>query len=153
MPQLRHLHIENGINFITSCILERKNIFAIDRHARILMDAILYGRMEGWYYLFAFVIMPEHMHLELTPKEKTLAEIMKIIKGFSSRQINNTIGSSGSLWQAGYMDFPIFTKKVAWQKVVYIENNPVRAGLVKNAIDYPFSSAAMHDLLDLDMLT
>jgi hypothetical protein len=50
------------------------------------------------------------------------------------------------------MDFPIWQRKIAWQKVNYIEENPVRAGLVKNAIDYPFSSARMRDCLDAPLL-
>ena len=152
MPKLRHSKTQAYAYFITTRILEENRIFSDCNLAQIVMDIILFGRREGWYYLYAFVVMPDHMHLELTPKGKTVSEIMKSLKGFSSWKINKAFEKSGTLWQKGYMDFPVYQSEVAWQKINYIEENPVRAGLVKNAIDYPFSSAKMHDILDIGLL-
>jgi REP element-mobilizing transposase RayT len=152
MPKLRHSKDPAYAYFITTRLLGTGKIFCDFKLAQIVMDGILHGRSEEWYYLYAFVVMPDHMHIELTPRSKAVPEIMKVLKGFSSRQINKTTLKTGSLWQAGYMDFPIYQREIAWQKVNYIEENPVRAGLVNNAIDYPFSSARMHDLLDLEFI-
>jgi putative transposase len=152
ISKLKHIQSKGCTYFITTCIANRNMIFADCGLAQILMDDIIYGRNEGWYYLFGFVIMPDHLHLELAPRNKAIPAIMKCLKGYSSRQINLKNERTGTLWQEGYMDFPIYSKKIAWQKLVYIEQNPVRAGLVTEAINYPYSSAGMHDLLDLDHL-
>jgi hypothetical protein len=78
---------------------------------------------------------------------------MQGIKGYSSKAINKIIRNRGKLWQQGYRDFVMDDLRAIYRKLIYIENNPVRAGLVKNPIDYRFSSAGKNNQLDLEYLS
>jgi putative transposase len=152
MPKLRHLKIENGIDFITTCAINRKKVFLNYNTADILFDTIIHCRTEGWCYLFGFAIMPDHLHIALSPRDKTVPQIMQSIKVFSSKHINEINKACGAIWQRGYRDFQIFKPETCIQKLRYIEANPVRAGLVDDPLKYPYSSAGRDELLDMDIL-
>jgi putative transposase len=153
MSNLRHLKVEGCVYFITTCAYEYEKIFSNLKYARIVMDAIMHGKNQGWYDLLGFVIMPNHVRLAIVPVKRSVPAIMQGIKGFSSRKINEMRNARGKLWQDGYRDFLIDNKKVIYQKLCYIEENPVRAGIAKNPIDYPFSSAGKYETLDLSYLS
>ena len=92
----------------------------------------------------AWVIMPNHVHVLLRPLEgHDLAGIMKRIKGVSARKINQFTGREGTVWQSDYFDRFIRDEDDFLRKIYYIENNPVKAGLVTDAWEWQFSSAAL----------
>jgi len=105
-----------------------------------LLDAILFGKREHWYYLLSFVIMPDHMHLIIIPRDKNISECMKSIKGFSARQINAIFERRGPIWQGGFYDYILDGEEKVLSRMRYVEDNPVRKGLVTNSGDYPYSS-------------
>ena len=83
------------------------------------------------YTLHEWVVMPNHVHVLLTPAPNVfLAEIPKRVKGYSSTQINRQLGRQGQLWQAGYFDRLIRDADHFDQTALYIRRNPVKAKLV-----------------------
>jgi len=117
-----------------------------------VVDTIIFGKSKSWYYLLGYVIMPNHLHLAIAPKDKKISEIMMNLKGYTSRKINSLARRSGKVWQDGYIDFPIDKRDAIMQKINYIEQNPVRAGLVSDCNKYPYSSACNREILDWDYL-
>ena len=90
----------------------------------------------------AWVIMPNHAHVVLRLNEGyNLANVMKRIKGISARKINQYLGRNGKVWQADYFDRYIRDSEDFLRKCEYVEQNPVKAGLVKDAASWKFSSA------------
>ena len=86
--------------------------------------------------------MPNHVHALIETREGfPLAEVMHSWKSFTSHQANDLLKRSGEFWQREYLDR--FVRNAEhYQKVVdYIEENPVKAGLVKLKTDWPWSSA------------
>ena len=118
-----------------------------------MVDAVLYGRKNGWYLLMGYVVMPDHLHIALSPQKRKVPEIMRGLKGYSSRAINKLMGKQGNLWQQGYRDYVLDKKHAIYQKLKYIEENPVRAGLVINSTEYQFSSVGIHEQLDLEYIS
>jgi putative transposase len=117
--------------------------------------------MTGNFLLFAYVIMPNHVHL-LTDCPKTSADVLRCVKGLTARRVIDYLKEqnyqsslqklrhdewkrqhSYSLWQQEKNVFSIFSESVFMQKVNYIHNNPVRAGIVDRPIDYLWSSARL----------
>jgi len=97
----------------------------------------------------AWVIMPNHAHVMLRPYDgHSLAGIMKRVKGISARKINLLLGQSGTVWQSDYFDRYIRDEDDFKRKLLYIEENPVKAGLVKDAGSWRFSSAYQPQGLD-----
>ena len=134
----------------TATTAGRKPIFRDSRSADILLDAILFGKRQKWYYLLAFVIMPDHIHLIIVPEGKNISECMKAIKGFSAREINKIYERSGPIWQSGFYDYILDGEAKVLGRIKYIEYNPVRKGIVANLENYEYSSVKYRDKTDLE---
>jgi len=113
--------------------------------ARLVQASILYGAHELRYYdLRAYVIMANHVHLLVLPREAP-SRFLKTLKGYTAREANRLLGRTGQpFWQAESYDHWARDEKEEDRIKAYIENNPVKAGLVAHAADYPWSSAAGH---------
>jgi REP element-mobilizing transposase RayT len=96
------------------------------------------------FHLHAAVVMPEHVHLLLTPLRDPnghlfcLVDILKGIKGASARRVNQLLESCGPLWQEESFDHVIRNEESMRQKTDYIRQNPIRRGLVKMPEEYPW---------------
>ena len=110
----------------------------------MVLDALLYGEAERKFYkLHAFVVMPNHVHVVWTPSADQ-SKIMDWLKGTTARRANPMLGIKGKpFWQAESFDHWIRDGKEFDGIIAYVENNPVTAGLVKAAEDWPWSSASM----------
>jgi putative transposase len=83
--------------------------------------------------------MPDHVHMIFTPYEGwSLSEILKRVKGNSSRLINLAIGRRGPLWQDESFDRIVRESEDLQKKCEYVAENPVRAGLCTTVDDYPW---------------
>ncbi len=99
--------------------------------------------------------MPDHVHMALTPltNEYTrqtwaLADIMGPMKGASSHAVNKLLGRKGTVWQEESFDRVLRSNEDVNEKLSYILHNPVRAGLVKRAREYPWLWTASPTLFD-----
>ena len=93
------------------------------------------------YRLLAWVIMPNHVHL-LAELWRPLGVVLKNWKSFTGSEANKLLGQTGdTFWQAGYFDRYIRDREHYRRTVRYIENNPVKAGLVRVPEEWPWSSA------------
>jgi putative transposase len=110
---------------VTTVTLNREPIFKESIAADMVLEAILFGRRRRWYYLLSFVIMPDHMHLIIIPRDKNISECMKSIKGFSARWINSVLDRKGSIWQNGFYGYILDSEEKVLSRMRYIEDNPV----------------------------
>jgi REP element-mobilizing transposase RayT len=94
------------------------------------------------YQLLAYVVMPNHVHVLVEPRT-SVERITHGIKGVSARDANRILKGPGlTFWQAESFDHWV-RKPAEGEKICrYIENNPVKAGLVRRAEDWKWSSAA-----------
>jgi REP element-mobilizing transposase RayT len=110
---------------------------------QILMDCLLYGDGDR-YDLIAGVVMPDHAHCVIRPKESAhgqwhdLAVILKPIKGVSAYRINRLLGLRGSVWQTERRDRIIRNESEFESYIWYMCQNPVKAGLVTSPKHYPY---------------
>ena len=109
------------------------------------------GKTTG-FSLIAFVVMPDHIHLIIIPKQKNISQAMHSIKSFSSKEINRINNENGKIWQSSFRDFTIFTEKQLIEKISYIHNNPIRKELVIDANKYSFSSANPTYETDIELI-
>jgi REP element-mobilizing transposase RayT len=109
--------------------------------AEIVEAALLHGVGAG-YQLFAWVIMPNHVHALIAPMaDNRLADIVHAWKSWTAKAINRRRGASGSVWQREYFDRFIRDDPHFAAAVAYIEENPVKAGLAAQPADWRFGSA------------
>jgi len=110
--------------------------------ADMVVEAIQYNAaVLGHYRLWAYVVMPNHVHLLLTPITP-LPKITKSLKGITAKRANLLLALTGHpFWQEESYDH-LVRHQGEFEKIrSYIETNPVRAGLAVNASEYRWSSA------------
>jgi REP element-mobilizing transposase RayT len=108
----------------------------------MIVEAIQHNAVElGHYHLWAFVVMPNHVHLLVTPLAP-LPKITKSLKGITAKRANIMLALTvRSFWQEESYDH-LVRHEGEFEKIrSYIEKNPVRAGLVAEANQYRWSSA------------
>ena len=94
------------------------------------------------FQLYAVVVMPDHVHLVLTPlrDEKgwpyALPSILKRLKGTSARSVNKLLSSRGPVWQEESFDHVLRSQESLEEKLEYVRQNPVRRGLAEKPEDY-----------------
>jgi len=110
--------------------------------AGIVTQALYYGEAaRGWYRLHAWVVMPNHVHVVMTP-QCVFSEIMRWLKWTTARRSNQILGRTGMpFWQDEFFDHWIRDQQDFERIVEYVEWNPVAAGLVDCAERWPWSSA------------
>ena len=126
----------------------RRKVFASNENARVMLKIFEEIRKAGAAKIYAFVIMPDHLHLILKPESEPLPRIMQKVKGKSSRLINQRESTNGGLWQKEYFERAIRDEKDLEEKYRYIIYNPVKNGLTETPEEYPFSSAALTEMVD-----
>lgn len=94
--------------------------------------------------ILAYCLMTNHVHLVAVPaREDGLHRVFKPLHMRHAQSINRRHGWSGHLWQGRFFCSPLDETDL-WFCVRFVERNPVRAGLVERAQDYPWSSAKAH---------
>lgn len=158
----RHYDIPGGAHFLTFSCFQRLPLLNRDRSREWLIDAIRLGQHRQQFALWAYVVMPEHVHLVIVPTGETrISEILSTIKQSSSkramhwlrenapdfleqlcdRQPNGT--ETYRLWQrGGGYDRNLRSVRDIHEKIAYVHDNPVRRGLVQLATEWRWSSAA-----------
>jgi REP element-mobilizing transposase RayT len=112
-----------------------------DAIASLVLESLFRGVELKHYELGSFVIMANHVHALLLPLIDP-SRLLKSLKGSTARDANRVLGRTGqAFWQRESYDHWVRGEN-EWRRIAaYIENNPVKAGLVSRAEDYRWSSA------------
>lgn len=149
MSTPRHRTAPGSSYFVTTKSWQGRCVFQMPETAQILVETLLHYRNENTYFLHAFVLMPNHLHLLITPGATTsLEKAVQLIKGGSSRCIHKRGNQAIEIWQEGFYDWTIRDANDWNTKVQYIRMNPVRAKLVDEPNDWPYSSAGDRFAMD-----
>jgi putative transposase len=129
-----------GTYFVTFSTFQRTRLFVVEPYATLFLK-ILYGyKRQGSFQLHAFVVMPEHVHLLITPGA-TLERAVQLIKGGFSYNFGLEFGRQKEVWQRGFTDHRIRDTVDFELHRSYVHQNPVKRRLVQNASDYRYCSA------------
>lgn len=142
MSQRRPI-VNERIMFITTNIRQREPLFAHDPYAREAIEVFYRVQELHPFSIYGFVIMPNHCHfLVHVPVPLSISKIMNRFK----MGVSHSLGL-GAIWQPRYyVTFP----NSPWVALRYTHQNPVKAGIVESAEDYPWSSASgKWDVVDL----
>jgi putative transposase len=135
---LERRHNTGQLHFITFSCYHRLPFLEHTHPKDILERVIEKGRHSHNLAIYAYVLMPEHVHLLTSePETRTLSSFLRVVKGESSKLLK---GTREKFWQTRYYDFNTFTTGKFVEKVRYIHRNPVTRGLVTRPEDYRWSS-------------
>ena len=147
--------------YLTSVTKDRLQVFRRDDVKAIASNALNEARTSCGFLIFAYVIMPDHLHVITDSKQKSRV-ILRFINGIIGRRVIDFLkqgnytaslqklrrqedrrGHKYSLWDHHANVRVLTSEEMFMQRVNYAHQNPVRAGLVKSAEDYKYSSARM----------
>jgi putative transposase len=123
---------------ITTSTWERRSLFKNERWADLILDTIYHYRGTA-YLLHEFVIMPDHIHVLLTPLT-SLEKAVQFLKGGFSYRAKKELGSNLEIWQKGFSDHRIRDASDYRIHEIYIRQNPVSKHLCERPEHYPYSS-------------
>ena len=129
--------VHSGTFLVTTVTANRKRLFQVAANCDLFLETLQHYRKQGHYLLHDFVVMPEHVHLLLTPQNVTLERAVGLIKGGFSHQLH----SKFPVWQRGFTDRRTRDREEFLAFRTYIRGNPVEARLCERAQDYKWSSA------------
>ena len=155
----RYKVVQEGVYFVTSTVSGWIDIFCNSRHCQILIDEFKYRRDKKQMELYAYVIMPNHIHLILSSKR--LSNLMRSFKSHTARKIINSlikeknynilnklkllkkkskVQSVYQLWQEGFHPKLIISEKEFQQKLDYVHSNPIRNEIIAEPHKWKYSS-------------
>ena len=142
-PKVQQRRIETYLNNgCGSCWLRDARI------AEIVQDNLMHFGAQC-YHLLAWAIMPNHVHVLIETRHcHPLPEVVHSWKSYTANHANQVLGRAGPFWHREYFDRYIRDERHLEQAVLYIHGNPVTAGLVERAEDWPYGSARWVAALD-----
>ena len=176
MPLRRLKGFDKSANvyFITTTVMNFENVFSIRReYSLIIIDSLQYLFNEHKSKLFAYVIMPSHVHMILyLPEGQSLVDYMRDFKKYTSVEIRKLAERENRTdllkrlernarysknqrykhWMDGFDELIITNVRTLRVKINYIHFNPVKAGLVERPEDWEFSSARNYLLDDHSLI-
>jgi putative transposase len=148
-------------DFTTITCLDWQPLLRDNRHKDLIIDSMRYLARERKAIFYAFVIMETHFHViwQMFGQEELHKIQMSFLK-FTSQRLLRLLSAKGSpfleellvnkkdrkyqVWMRRSLSISLWSERVFTQKLDYIHNNPVKAGLCKNAEDYLYSSARFY---------
>ncbi|MEM6721815.1 MAG: transposase [Bacteroidota bacterium] len=168
-------------HYITATLVDWIDVFTRQNHRDCVIDSMKYCMQHRGMIVYAYVIMSNHIHMVLQSKDGKLSEVLRDFKKFTAKNILDTIqtepesrrvwmlerfkkatqthsrNKNYQFWRFGNHPKEIYSSKFMWTKINYIHKNPVKAGLVRRAEDYIYSSASNYilnsGLIDVTLAT
>lgn len=157
---------KEGIHFVTFAVVDWVDVFTRKDYRDILLDSLRHCQQEKGLVLHSWCLMSNHVHLVVSAKEHNSSDILRDFKKYTSKQIIKAItehpsesrrewmleifkkaGEANSrnthyqFWRQDNQPKELYSEKFTNQKLAYIHNNPVEAGVVEKAEEYLYSSA------------
>jgi len=127
----------NELSYFVSTQTEgRKPFFRHERWARLMLSTLNHYDETG-YRLHAYVVMPDHLHLLITPFD-SIEKSVQLIKGGFSFRAKRELEWTGEIWQPGFTDHRIRDEEDWLRHIEYIRANPAQARIVADAVLYEY---------------
>jgi putative transposase len=166
MSEKYKVRVPDSIYFITITVIDWVDLISRPVYKHKIIESLQYCQKNKGLIIYAYVIMPSHLHLIVKSNESfKLEDTIRDFKKYTSKELINIIkenpesrrewllnkfsyaagrinkGVNYKLWQDGYHPVELSTNEMKEQRLKYIHNNPVEEEIVFNAEEYKYSSA------------
>jgi putative transposase len=163
---MRRTTISGEINFITITVVDWVDIFTRVEYKDFIVQCLNHCQKNKGLNILAYVIMSNHLHLVVKDTTIPLSDILRDFKSYTSKELfkkieshpqesrkrwmtaifkkrgsENALNLNHQIWQNENYPVALINEEMLRQKIDYIHNNPVRAGLVNESFEYLYSSA------------
>jgi len=146
-------NLPGALHYVTGVTGNGQQIFNRTDGCLDVLDVCRQLRQDWPFKLVAYVLMPDHLHMIVNPRDGAISELIASLEGLSSSRIlaaepgvpstvNQTEISDPlpQVWQKPFKATPLYSGWMIWRKINYIHSRAVRVGLVQSASDYRWSS-------------
>jgi len=165
----------NDLYYITITVVNWIDIFTRDCYRLIVTNNLAFCQQNKGLRIFEYVLMTNHLHMIVQSDEKPLSDILRDFKSYTAKQLFmaisenpqesrkelllktfkregfiNPLNKAIQIWQNGNYPMVLFSKDMIKQKINYIQQNPVRAGMVAEPHHYLYCSASPYSPLKCD---
>ncbi len=140
MPRPPRLEFPGAVYHVTARGNERRSIFRDDQDREDYLARIAFYRHKFRFRLLSYCLMTNHVHLAIRTAEAPLSRIMAGLHSSYTQRFNRRHRRVGHLFQGRYKSFLVQEDRYLIALIRYVHRNPVRAGIVRRAADYPWSS-------------
>lgn len=141
MPRIARGLVDGHIYHVLNRGNGGQEIFHKEQDYKSFVDLMIEAKERFAVKLYAYCLMPNHFHLVLEPVQaKELIKWMQWLMTAHVRRYHRHYSTHGHVWQGRYKSFLIQQDKHLITVLRYVEGNPIRAGLVNQAGDWPWSS-------------
>jgi putative transposase len=163
---------QSAIHFITFAVVEWMDVFTRKNYRDIVLDSIRFCQKDRGLLVHSWCIMSNHLHLVLPAKNHDLSKVLGDFKRFTSNQLiqaitenpgesrkawmlrvireqgeRNSRNESNQFWRQDNHPVELYSPAFVFQKINYIHQHPVKAGIVDHAWEYLYSSARDYRLM------
>src|ERR1044072_5757857 len=150
-PKWSNQNLAGALHYVTGNALDRRNIFTHQKNCQSFLEECQKLKSERESKLIAFVLMPDHFHLIVNPRDGKIREWTGALKSLTARRLlgissperflkPNSDEFERQVWQESFKAMPLWSNWMIWQKINYIHANPVRARLAESAGEYRWTS-------------
>ncbi len=144
MPRLARVTVKDVPHHVTQRGNRRQPVFFRNEDRQVYLRTLLEQRQKYGVDIWAYCLMDNHVHFIAVPhQEGSLARTFGETHRRYTTLVNKREGWTGYLWQGRFASFPLDEAHL-FAAIRYVERNPVEAGLVQRAEDFPWSSAKAH---------
>jgi putative transposase len=144
MPRVARIVLPGLPHHVTQRGNNRQDVFFVEDDRRVYLTLLGQNAARYGLQVLGYCLMTNHVHLVAVPSaEGSLAKAMGRTNFIYTQYVNRLHGRSGHLWQNRFFSCALDEAGV-WLALAYVDRNPVRAGLVRQAWEWPWSSAAAH---------
>ena len=144
MPRVARRIVPGFPHHITQRGTNRQIVFYTQQDRRVYLELLRENSRQAGVRILAYCLMVNHIHLIAIPEQSDgLAICLRRTHGRYAQYLNARRLRSGHLWQNRFYSCPMDNAHL-WIALQYVEQNPVRAGLVEAAEAFPWSSASAH---------
>jgi len=143
MARLPRLTLSGHLHHVIQRGNNRQPIFQDGEDFDTMLGLLADNALQHGVAVHAYVLMDNHFHLLVTPSSAdALPQMMQAVGRRYVQYFNRRHVRTGTLWEGRYRSTVLQAERYLLPCMVYLDLNPVRAGLVANAADYPWSSHA-----------
>jgi putative transposase len=149
LGRLIHRTAPGWTYFVTTKAWQSASLFQVEALAEIVITKLFEYREKRNYLVHDFVLMPNHLHVILTPTDSvSLEKALQLIKGGSSHEIHRVRDNKMQIWQSGFHESRVKDSLEYAKMADYVRFNPVTAKLAEKPEDWLFGSACGRYQLD-----
>ena len=137
------ISFEGGVYHVTTRCNDQEFLFENSEDFQLFLKILIINKIKYNVEVYSYSLMNNHVHLVLsTPKENNLSKFMQQLNGGFAKAYNKKHGRTGHFWGDRFHSTVIESDTQFFNTILYVESNPIRAGLIKDLAEWEWSSYA-----------